>query len=485
MNLPLDLTFLARFGEAALAGYWMPQLVWAMLAGAVLLALRFIRMPQPLPGYQLVTALLLALPVGLLLAPLTRFEIAAPWTWSAQPEGPASGISIGTLLAAGEAQAAPAWTLNHTIGLFTLLMAALAGFQLAIVCRRLVDLRRLRDALAVTAPAEATRRLEALRRKWNVQVPVALFVTPHEHSPVTFGWRRPAIVLPVSLLEEPDALDMTLEHELIHVAHRDFARGVLESVVRSLFFINPAVHAVSQRIERLRELSCDAELLNQPAFSRKRYASLLARFALRPEAQQRLAVHMSSAGRLKERVEALRAYRGAPASPRIVRALALGTAGAFFFLGIAAMGCEVTFDQSLTVNQLEDEDGTAALTRTPAEPAAAEHLKLVPSDEVFMVVEEMPVLVGGLRSLQESIQYPDIARRAGIEGRVFIQFVVDNQGRVIDPTVVRGIGGGCDEEAIRAVSQARFAPGRQRGVPVAVKMSIPITFKLEDAPAAP
>ena len=100
-------------------------------------------------------------------------------------------------------------------------------------------------------------------------------------------------------------------------------------------------------------------------------------------------------------------------------------------------------------------------------------------EEVFMIVERMPELIGGLGSIQSKIKYPEVAKKAGIEGRVFIQFIVDKNGYVSDPVVVRGIGGGCDEEAVRAVSQAKFKPGTQRGKAVKVKMSLPITFKLK------
>ena len=98
--------------------------------------------------------------------------------------------------------------------------------------------------------------------------------------------------------------------------------------------------------------------------------------------------------------------------------------------------------------------------------------------EPFLSVEEMPSLIGGLASIQKLITYPEIAKKAGVEGRVYIQFVVDEHGNVVDPVVLRGIGAGCDEEALRAVKQARFTPGKQRGKPVPVKMSLPVTFSL-------
>lgn len=98
--------------------------------------------------------------------------------------------------------------------------------------------------------------------------------------------------------------------------------------------------------------------------------------------------------------------------------------------------------------------------------------------EVLTSVDEMPQLIGGLEELQKSIQYPDIARRAGIEGRVIVQIVVDTDGQVTDPQVVRGLGGGLDEEAVRLVRTASFKAGMHQGIPVRVKMSLPITFRL-------
>jgi protein TonB len=102
--------------------------------------------------------------------------------------------------------------------------------------------------------------------------------------------------------------------------------------------------------------------------------------------------------------------------------------------------------------------------------------------EIFVIVEDMPTMIPdntqGMINLQRSITYPEIAKKAGVEGRVIVQFVVDEQGNVRDPVVVRGIGAGCDEEAIKAVLDVKFRPGRQRGQPVQVKMSLPITFRL-------
>ena len=101
-------------------------------------------------------------------------------------------------------------------------------------------------------------------------------------------------------------------------------------------------------------------------------------------------------------------------------------------------------------------------------------------NDVFVVVERMPQLKGGIGQLQKTVKYPDMARKAGIEGRVFVKFIINEQGNVVDPKVVRGIGGGCDEAALDAVKKAKFVPGMQRGRPVKVWYTIPIVFKLQN-----
>ncbi len=113
----------------------------------------------------------------------------------------------------------------------------------------------------------------------------------------------------------------------------------------------------------------------------------------------------------------------------------------------------------------------------PAMPAEDEK-DHIDDREIFTIVEEMPVLLGGAAVIYQYLRYPEIARRAGIEGRVIVQFVIDREGNVIDPVVVRGIGGGCDEAALEAVTHLKFSPGRQRGRPVKVRYSLPIIFRL-------
>lgn len=95
------------------------------------------------------------------------------------------------------------------------------------------------------------------------------------------------------------------------------------------------------------------------------------------------------------------------------------------------------------------------------------------------VVEKMPGPIGGMFAIQEKIQYPEIAKRAGIQGRVIIQAFIDENGNVVYAKVLNGIGGGCDEMAIDAVKKTKFNPGIKEGKPVKVQVTIPIVFKLQ------
>jgi TonB family protein len=105
--------------------------------------------------------------------------------------------------------------------------------------------------------------------------------------------------------------------------------------------------------------------------------------------------------------------------------------------------------------------------------------------DVFTVVERQPESQGGINGFRsyiaKEIKYPLEARQAGIEGRVDVQFVVEKDGSLSEVKAIKGIGAGCDEEAVRVLANApRFKPGSQNGKPVRVRMVVPITFKLDE-----
>ncbi len=120
-------------------------------------------------------------------------------------------------------------------------------------------------------------------------------------------------------------------------------------------------------------------------------------------------------------------------------------------------------------------------TPPPAQPAPSTG----PTDIYpHTTIDEKPGLIGGLSGLAETIRYPEIARKAGVSGTVEIHFTIHVAGIVTEPMVARGIGAGCDEEALRAVRDAKFEPGRQQGRRTSVPACMAIMFNHRDTSAS-
>ena len=103
--------------------------------------------------------------------------------------------------------------------------------------------------------------------------------------------------------------------------------------------------------------------------------------------------------------------------------------------------------------------------------------------EIFQVVEDQPEFPGGEKALftylSKSIKYPPMAKDAGVQGVVYVTFVVEPDGNITNVKVLRGIGAGCDDEAVRVVkAMPKWKPGKQRGKSVRVQFNLPIRFTL-------
>ena len=125
-----------------------------------------------------------------------------------------------------------------------------------------------------------------------------------------------------------------------------------------------------------------------------------------------------------------------------------------------------------------------SVTEEVAVEAKQEVIEVEEQKPVFTIVEEMPSFPGGEAELHkylaENIVYPQQATENGIQGTVYVSFVVDSKGNITDAKVLRGIGGGCDEEALRVVkAMPGWHPGKQNGKLVRVLFNMPIYFKLQ------
>ncbi|MBP8726430.1 MAG: energy transducer TonB [Saprospiraceae bacterium] len=145
-----------------------------------------------------------------------------------------------------------------------------------------------------------------------------------------------------------------------------------------------------------------------------------------------------------------------------------------------------------TIEEMKDKD-ISTVTKEGEEGGIDESLTEPPpvmeevkpkEEEVFNYVEQMPAFPDGesamMKYIRENVRYPSIAKENGIEGTVVIQFVVSSSGDIKKVQVARGIGGGCDEEAVRVVrSMPNWRPGKHNGKAVPVSFTLPIRFKLE------
>ncbi|NDV63798.1 energy transducer TonB [Bacteroides sp. 224] len=131
----------------------------------------------------------------------------------------------------------------------------------------------------------------------------------------------------------------------------------------------------------------------------------------------------------------------------------------------------------------EDNNNPVMIDYTPGDFTGGEASE-VEEVEIFTVVEAMPEFPGGdaalLAYMKNNMKYPSIPQEQGIQGRVIIQFIVDKDGTITDPTVVRGVDPYLDKEAMRVIKgMPKWTPGMQRKVPVRVKYTLPVTFRLQ------
>jgi len=138
---------------------------------------------------------------------------------------------------------------------------------------------------------------------------------------------------------------------------------------------------------------------------------------------------------------------------------------------------DVEIDDELEIDDTEaDQDAAVEIVEIDDEEEVEEA-------QVFFIVENMPEFPGGDLELRkyiaQHIQYPEVAKENGIQGKVFIQFVVNQKGEVEQVKVVRGVDPSLDKEAIRVIKALpKWKPGSQRGKPVKVSFTVPINFQL-------
>ena len=457
------LEILSDLGAAAASSLWLPVAAWTLLALPLWVLLERTDRLHPLAEYRLSQVLLAALPISIAAAGMVELLPESP----APPLLPDASVLV---LPAVESTAAPApefsWQWNHAIGGLTVLALAVGVFELGRLAMNAVALGRVRDLVAPTTVPPLQEELDRLMDRLNVRRPVRVCATSNTAVPVTLGGRQPVILVPERLMEAPDAFRMTLRHELVHIRRWDDVAQFVERVVAAVFAVHPLVGRLRRRIDEARERACDAAVLDDGQTPAGDYARLLATFADGSGPRRLGALSLSeSPSSLTDRLSAMRSSMPSLLSSRIALGTALVAVGLALSLGVVACSDSV------------------APSASTDDPATTESSSASTEDgEVLTVVEDPPELVGGMSALQESISYPEMVKEAGIEGRVIIQFIVDQDGNVTNPKVTRGVHEALNQAALDAVKEQTFKPGKQEGQSVPVQMSLPVTFRLDGGP---
>jgi len=341
-------------GSVGVREFWVPVLVWTSLAGVVVLGLRARAgrlLPafsgtrlHPLAGYRLRQALLLALPASVLAAPW----MPAVWGLETELPRPARFTAPGPPMAPpapGEVPLAPdqahaVETAATLFGAATVVIALLAIMRLTALAVDLRRLRTIRRAAPVVEDPMPQRLLSELAVRLGVRRPVNLLEGPPDSAPMTFGFRRPVVVVPRTALDSPGSLGTVLAHELIHIRRGDYCWALLESFTCAVFAFHPLARLLHRGIERCRETSCDAEVVGAGLVRPREYAELLAhthtpaRFPT-PAVAARMSARAVT---LKERLETMKYFADVGLTVRWRVGVAAG-AGVLFTLIATIAAC--------------------------------------------------------------------------------------------------------------------------------------------------
>lgn len=280
---------------------------------------------------------------------------------------------------------------------------------------------------------------------------------PDDSTP-SFSFGRYLVLNHTDALTKPDAL---MRHEEAHIRQCHSADILFLEIVQAAFWFNPVLWLYKCALQEVHEFLADRTVLKTP---QPDYPRQLVAYALNMPITA-LTTPFVSKSTLKQRIVMLQK----PASHR--RALL----GYIFILPVAA--CLIMCTQS---GQDQPQTETAVAS---AQLSARKAIKV--EGPIYDLADEVPQFPGGKEKLGkylgENLKYPAAAQKANVEGMVFVNFVLTKEGEITDVKILKGIGFGADEEAIRVVSQMpRWTPAKKDGKAVNMRFNLPIRFLLED-----
>ena len=253
-----------------------------------------------------------------------------------------------------------------------------------------------------------------------------------------------------------------IAHETVHIEQKHTIDLIIVELFAIILWFNPLVYMIKKKIKENHEFIADRDVIG--LYSDKfEYSSLLIENS--SIIKTNILTHNFSYSLLKRRLFMIKKTR----NPLLSSLKLIGVAFAVSLVFFACSG--PTSDDDILAKQSENK--------------TVETESRTNDSDVFTVVDEMPQYNGGkeelIAFLSKSIKYPAAAKEKGIQGKVVVNFVIEKDGSVANTEVVRSVGGGCDEEAIRVVSSMpNWIPGKQNGKTVKVSYNLPINFVIDD-----
>ena len=309
----------------------------------------------------------------------------------------------------------------------------------------------------------------------------------HEHDIAPFSWMKYIVISKKDLDENGREI---LIHELAHIQNRHSWDLLVADICIFFQWFNPASWLLKQELQNIHEYEAD-ETVIEKGVDAKQYQLLLIKKAVGTRLYSM--ANSFNHSKLKKRITMMLKEKSSPWA-RLKYLYVLPVAA----IAVTAFARPEVSDKVEEISSVKVND-LAAIVETKVAESAGDttkptDVKYVPTEvrkqlkgtPVFEVVEEMPEFPGGGMSafmdyIKTNMRYPASAKENGTQGRVTVQFVVDEDGSIKDSKVLRSVDKDMDAEALRLINtMPKWKPGRQKGQPVAVKFTVPVMFRLDD-----
>ena len=317
-----------------------------------------------------------------------------------------------------------------------------------------------------------------IRKSKRSTLPDGTILVTHTKSYGPFSWMRYIIV---SERDLSDNSDMILAHERAHIRLHHSWDLLFVQLCATVQWFNPAAWLLKRELEAIHEYEADSETLRQ-GFNARQYQLRL--FEAVVGANFNTITNNFNNCSTKKRIIMMMRTQSNPWT-RMKALFVLPVT----FVAVAVISCTSPKEKNVENQEATEQVQPAGIddvqvTGFATAPQAQEQ------GEIFMVAEEQPMFPGGMQEMmkfiQSEVKYPKEAQDKGLQGRVIVQFVVNTDGSICEDTVVRSVAPSLDAEAIRVVrSMPNWTPGKQKGEPVRVRFTLPISFRLSGDDSKP